>query len=260
LFFSPNILIVIAPNHFRIRNQPKANISFEAGLLLFFNFRFHLIFKSSIVAQVILLQIGVIISRYLSIFWMKNPAAFNDDFWSQLINIWNLMVSTIPQLVIHYLPGPSPLMFHVCSGTAPISDLKIDPAVINYPILIFALLYLMSIIICGGKIFVYKNKTAKDGKLSSKNIFLTSLEKQSLSDFTSSTWGIIGIFTVVFFHFKISGLTPEQFNIYPNYIYVYLIHLVNGPLTCIIIIILCYAKNELLRKVIFREVRQFLGI
>ena len=89
---------------------------------IFQNFRFQQIFKSTIIAQLILLQIGVIISLFLFTFRLKNPAAFNDDFWCQSINAWILAASFIPQVVFHNLPGSSPKMFHICSGTNPNSD------------------------------------------------------------------------------------------------------------------------------------------
>jgi hypothetical protein len=31
---------------------------------------------------------GTIVMRYVYIFWLKNPAAFNDEFWSRFIFIW----------------------------------------------------------------------------------------------------------------------------------------------------------------------------
>ena len=116
----------------------------------------------------------------------------------------------------------------------------------------------MSITACGGKIILFKNKAAGDGNSVSRNVFLKSLEKQSLSDFTSSTWGIIGTCTAALLYVKIHGLTTEQLKIYPNYIFIYLIHLVNGPLTCIVLIALCYYRNKVLRKVIFREAKHLL--
>ena len=149
-------------------------------------------------------------------------------------------------------------MFHICSGTNPNSDLNNNPLLLNYVLLFYCILYATSIIVCGGKIILFKNKAAGDGNSVSRNVFLKSLEKQSLSDFTSSTWGIIGTCTAALLYVKIHGLTTEQLKIYPNYIFIYLIHLVNGPLTCIVLIALCYYRNKVLRKVIFREAKHLL--
>ena len=41
---------------------------------------FHLIVKNGIIAKIILLYTGLIVTRYACIFWIKNPAAFHDEF------------------------------------------------------------------------------------------------------------------------------------------------------------------------------------
>jgi hypothetical protein len=222
-------------------------------------FRFQLIVKNAIVAQIILLQTGMIMSRYLFIFWLKNPAAFNGDFWCQFINIWILIVSVLPQAIMYFLSGSSPLMFCICSGTKPTFDLK-NPPPINFPILLLGLFCVMSYLVLGGRILLFKNKLSAEKTCTSKNSFLKSLETQSLSDFTSSTLEIIGAGSAALLYFKIKDVTPEQLNFYPNYMFIYLIHLVNGPLTCIVVIALCYSRNKAMRKVIIREAKELLRI
>ena len=200
---------------------------------------------------------GVIFSRYMFIFHLKNPTAFNDDFWCRFINIWIIGLSIIPQVVYNYLSGSLPIMFHICSGTNPSFDLK-NPPMPNFPLLVVGLLCVMSYLVFGGKILMYKNKISTEQTCVARNVFLNSLEKQSLSDFTTSTFEIIGGCIAALLYFKIRDLAPEQLNIYPNYVLVYLIHLVNGPLTCIIIITLCYLRNEAMRKVVKREIENLL--
>ena len=202
---------------------------------------------------------GLIFSRYMFIFCLKNPAAFNDDFWCRFINIWIFGVSVIPQVVNNYLSGSLPIMFHICSGTNPKFDLKNSPMP-NFPLLLVGLLCVTSYLFFGGKILMYKNKKSAEQTCVARNIFLKSLEKQSLSDFTTSTFEIICGFMAALLYFKIRDLAPEQLNFYPNYLLVYFIHLVNGPLTCIIIITLCYYRNEAMRKVVTREIKHLCRI
>ena len=200
------------------------------------------------------------ISRYLSIFWMKNPAAFNDDFWCCFINLWILAACFIPQVVLSSLPGPLPLMFYICSGTNPNLNVLHNPPVLNFPLLVLIMLYVLSFFVFGGRIFVYKYKIVEDGNSVPRNLILKSLEKHSLSDLTLSSCAVIGIGTASVLYFKIRDLAPEQWNVYPNYIFFYLIHLIIGPLTCIFVIALSYLRNEVMRKVILREAIQLLQI
>lgn len=45
------------------------------------------------------------ITRYVFIFWQKNPAIFQNAFWNWLINMWVICFSLLSQLVYAYLPG-----------------------------------------------------------------------------------------------------------------------------------------------------------
>jgi hypothetical protein len=47
----------------------------------------HLVIKGGLLNKTLFLLNGLVISRYACIFWLKNPAAFHDDFWVRFINI-----------------------------------------------------------------------------------------------------------------------------------------------------------------------------
>ena len=47
----------------------------------------------------------IAIARYIFIFWLKNPAGFNDEFWSTLINLWTLLATALLQFTQIFLPG-----------------------------------------------------------------------------------------------------------------------------------------------------------
>ena len=118
----------------------------------------------------------------------------------------------------------------------------------------------MSFIVFGGKIFWYKYRPTESGNSVPKNVILKSLEKQSLSDLTLSTCGIIGTGTAAIVYFKIRDLDPDQWNIYPNYIFIYLAQLVIGTLSSIVVISLCFIRHEVMRKVMLREAKEFLKL
>ena len=46
------------------------------------------IFKNSYKAQCLLFFDSSILVQYLFIFWVKNPAAVNEDFWSRFVSMW----------------------------------------------------------------------------------------------------------------------------------------------------------------------------
>jgi hypothetical protein len=44
-------------------------------------------------------------ARYIFIFWLKNPGAVNDDFWTWVINFQLAGISIIANFIIFSLPG-----------------------------------------------------------------------------------------------------------------------------------------------------------
>ena len=46
------------------------------------------VFKNAVLSQSLLYLDAITVARYLLIFWTKNPASVNDDFWSSYITIW----------------------------------------------------------------------------------------------------------------------------------------------------------------------------
>ena len=55
--------------------------------------------------------------RYMYIFHLKNPAAFNDDFWYLFIKIWVNGFSVLVQFAWQFRAPRQPLGFYICSGT-----------------------------------------------------------------------------------------------------------------------------------------------
>jgi hypothetical protein len=62
-------------------------------------------FKNVIYIQQMLFMTGMIITRYIFIFCLRNPAAFQDDFWNLLLNIWIIGYSIIAQGISYLMFG-----------------------------------------------------------------------------------------------------------------------------------------------------------
>jgi len=88
---------------------------------------------------------AIIVTNYIFIFWLKNPAAFKDDYWNIFLNKWVLGVSSISQLVFMLVPGNQPLNFFICTGLNPIIQLKNK---INYTIVIVQVSILFMFYMC----------------------------------------------------------------------------------------------------------------
>ena len=59
---------------------------------------------------------AIMISRFIFIFVLKNPSAFQDDFWSLFGNIWSLSFCWIGQVVSEVMLGCENINVNICSG------------------------------------------------------------------------------------------------------------------------------------------------
>ena len=59
---------------------------------------------------------AIMISRFIFIFVLKNPSAFQDDFWSLFGNIWALSFCWIGQIVSEAMLGCDNTNVNICSG------------------------------------------------------------------------------------------------------------------------------------------------
>jgi hypothetical protein len=80
---------------------------------------YHHVIKNAMSQQLLIILNLVVIFRYVFIFWLKNPAAFQDEFWHLFLVIWMSGFSLVSQWVFAYFPGTQSLNYYVCLGIYP---------------------------------------------------------------------------------------------------------------------------------------------
>ena len=75
--------------------QPLEYVSYFTGSLPQSLCFLNVILKNSTKTQILLFFDSTMIVQYLLIFWIKNPAAVNDEFWSIFITIWIVGLSQL---------------------------------------------------------------------------------------------------------------------------------------------------------------------
>ena len=80
---------------------------------------FQIVMKDSIKTAILLFFDAIALSRYIFIYWMKNPTALNDDFWNLFVNLWIILGSILINITFAMMPGPRTLAFHICAGSDP---------------------------------------------------------------------------------------------------------------------------------------------
>jgi hypothetical protein len=61
--------------------------------------------RKAIIINCTILVTAMTLFRYVFIFWLKNPAAFEDDFWLIFVNAWSMTFSFLSQLPRALVPG-----------------------------------------------------------------------------------------------------------------------------------------------------------
>ena len=77
------------------------------------------IIRSAYFLQFLLYFDLIILSRYVYIFQLKNPMAFNADFWACFFNIWVKLTGLISQTVWHMVIKSQALNYYICTGQDP---------------------------------------------------------------------------------------------------------------------------------------------
>jgi len=110
--------------------------------------------KNILKTQCLLFYDSMALTRYIFIFWLKNPIAVDDGFWSLFVSCWIILSSMIINFVHGFLPGPQPLPYYTCGDLDPTSDLQLPKKKEGY--ILFASVVLLVFI--NLRIFFRKNK------------------------------------------------------------------------------------------------------
>jgi hypothetical protein len=212
--------------------------------------------RKIIITNSIVLVNVMTLTRYIFIFWLKNPAAFNDEFWFVYVNLWSIGFSTIYQFLRGIVPGNQLLEYNICSGDDP-SSLLSTPAFLRGYIEIFSVILHIYVYI---RIIVYKRKQRMTigpnvQAQSIKNEVLQEFEKQSLTNLTFNLTGIVqlvlGTLSMVLLKIRschdiqdslTSTLLIYSYLIFPNAIMGY-------------VFAFCFIKNRFVLKNLVREIK-----
>jgi len=197
---------------------------------------------------------SISVVRYIFIFWLKNPAAFNDEFWHVFITLSCILMSFGFQVIRATIPGNQLVEYSLCTGDDPTPYFFLPSFGRGY-IESFSLILQISIYI---KIGLYKKKARKRIGPETywqhlKNAFLMDAEKQSLS---SLAIDIVLAFVLAFgsvFIVLVNFKSCSDFLMNPKFIVVYHTYMLFPCISTLIFVVVCFVKNPSLRQTILRE-------
>jgi hypothetical protein len=215
---------------------------------------FLLLFKNILSIQVALFTLGVSVSRYLYIFYLKNPARFQDEFWQLFINIWVVSCGIISQLVFIILPGRQPISFYLFSGQDPrhfgsTLDLKNNYFLKGNILLSVVIHTAVAIRFIFHRIKIEWNATYTH---------TDNFRKEIIADivWTVSMFVTFFVYSLVFS--KMNSIDPGEIGNYPNYLVLFGLHFAFPLALSTLVTVIFYSKNGAMRSALFERLKELI--
>ena len=231
---------------FLLLSQIPEIIRYFFGPLPEFFCYLHVILRTAFIWVFLLYINAILIVRYIFIFWLKNPAAFYDDFWCDFIGIWVHGFSLISLFVWHTIAKFQTMGFCICTGQNISENRQNFPKARGVLEVISIILHIIIYL----RISVYKRKN--------QNLTVNS-DKQSMFTYFYNIFGIAVLCSLIFIMKRTENSPTSQLISYPNYIQFYYINLV-VPSLFIFIVIVSFFKNKNLRRAVTLEICSMLNL
>ena len=212
------------------------------------------IIRSCSVTQFFLYLDTISIIKYIFIFWLKNPAVFQDEFWIIFINCWIKGFALIFNFLWFYTAEHQIINYYICSGKDPTEDLK-------KPLNIYNTIELSSIllqIVVSMRIKFYKFQTVSEQERSTfKSSFLFDVSKQSLATMSTNILNVITIIMALRIPAILSRMNADEMVQHQDLIL--FAYLVLPALFGYFVPLLFYIKHKKLRVAILNEYKDLIS-
>lgn len=142
----------------------------------------------------------ILVVQYLFIFWIKNPAAINEDFWTTLFVAFVQISSVVFTFIIYFVPIRKPFNYYLCSGYDPTPDLGLS----ERPHGSFELVSLALHIAVKLRILVFKRAEKTTYCLAVK------IEEESLGSISISIANLLIFLALAMLRSKMNGLSLNE--------------------------------------------------
>ena len=215
---------------------------------------FKTIIRSCFVTQLFLYIDAISVINYIFIFWLKNPAAFRDEFWIIFFNAWIKGFGFIFNFVWFFTAEHQLINFYICTGKDPTEDLK-KPLNIHSVVEISSFLLQIMIYL---RIKFYKFQTMKKQQRSNfKRSFLTDVSKQSLATMATNFLNVITICLSLVIPRILSEMNADEMVQHQNLIL--FAYLILPALFGYFFLFVFYIRHQKLRAAIWSEIMEIIS-
>ena len=210
--------------------------------------------KVSATSVFLLFYDAIVITKYILIFWLKNPGAVNDGFWWTFINVYVCMVSILYDGSRYFLPGKLNFPYYICSGTSPASHIEM-PKMGGIVVETFTVVLH---IVCMIRIVIYKIGKLEVPVCHSfatcfRAEYIVTTQKSTIATVSNNLIIVLSFSSYIYYYDKVKTMNYLDYNLYPNYLYTYFHLLVWTPLIIFLACSLYYIRHHPLRQAMIRE-------
>lgn len=211
--------------------------------------------KFFLVCSMALALDAVVVTRHVYIFWLRNPAAFKDDFWHRFAAIWITTCSGILTVIGFSGSGCQSLAFRICTGTQIVANEPDLPSVLLGAVVMVSILLHVVVKV---RVRIYESKAKvfpETGLIFYKTSFIKEMKNTELTSFIANLICFVIMALAVGSSIAMKSLTTENINLYPNYLLVLFVHLVAPTLFVFAFTAFLYRK-EALRRFLLEELKR----
>ena len=217
---------------------------------------YHHVIKNALCQQLLIILNLIVIFRYIFIFWLKNPAAFQDKFWHLFLVTWMTGFSFVSQWVFAYFPGTQSLNYYVCLGIYPAESSAIFSPKQNHLLRLFQFCTITLLFFMYIRIEKFRRK---DSSLSySQNV--TNLDNKFFASIFMYSFYAFCVLVFVLLVLKINSMDPKTANFYPNYLYFNFFHLLAPVALSFPVVVLYYIKHKEMLNILKTELKEFFNV
>jgi len=207
---------------------------------------------------------AIAISKYVFIFWMKNPGSLQDDFWSLFLTLWTVGFSFIWNVTRFAYLQPSDLYVNFCTKVNPVNEKNTNN---NKNSQVEVLVCLILHIAITARIQIFKHQEAKRVQPTSQiqaacpnNIYLQNVEKVTLANFVTNFILVLWFGFLSFIQHKLGLMYLPESKTNPNSFFSFAHLFGTSSVTSLVISLAYFSRHPHLRRKMWTETLQTLKI
>jgi hypothetical protein len=214
---------------------------------------YHHVIKNAMSQQLLIILNLVVIFRYVFIFWLKNPAAFQDEFWHLFLVIWMSGFSLVSQWVFAYFPGTQSLNYYVCLGIYPTESSEMFSPKQNHLMRLFQFFTITLLFFMYIRIEKFRVKGSSHNNL-------INLDNNFFASVFMYCFYAVFVLVFVLLILKINSMDPKTANFYPNYLYFNFYHLLAPVALSLLAAVLYCIKHQEMFHILKTELKELLHV